>query len=247
MIIEKIKYKNREIYSPKSNIKLGKLVLDKEYKIMKILKDTKRNYVAIILIENKKYILKGFRSEVIIPQRKVQTFLKKGEALTTLENGLKAIENGINELVKPLVAIIKKKIFIEESFLIMEYVNGRSLSTEKDIDEVIKITKKFHNLNKYHGDLNTSNFLMTDNGIKILDTQMKTEKILFFKRGYDLLTLKEDLLVRKLNYLVEEKYGNFNKDIGYFIARLMKKIKNLKFIKRIKKEKKKLREKGWRI
>ena len=247
MIIEKIKYEDWEIYSPKSNIKLGRLVLDKEYKVVKILKDTNRNYVAVILIENKKYILKGFKSEVIIPQRKIQTLLKKGEALTTLENGLEAIENGITELVKPLAAIIKKKLFIEESFLIMEYVDGRNLSTEKDIDEVIKITKKFHRLNRYHGDLNTSNFLINKDGIKILDTQMKKEKKLFFKRGYDLLTLKEDLLVRSLNYSVEEKYGNFNKDIGYFTAKLMKKIKNLKFIKKIKKKKKKLREKGWRI
>ena len=76
---------------------------------------------------------------------------------------------------------------------------------------------------------------------------MKKEKKLFFKRGYDLLTLKEDLLVRSLNYSVEEKYGDFNRDIGYFTAKLMKKMKNLKFIKKIKKKKKKLREKGWRI
>lgn len=245
--IEKIKYKNWEIYSPKENIKLGKLILDEKYRIIKVLKDTKRNYVAIILMENKKYILKGFGSETIIPQRKIQTIFKKGEALTTLENGLEAIESGITELVKPLVAIIKKNVFMKESFLVMEYIEGRNLKTEKDIDEVIKITKKIHKLNRYHGDLNTSNFLINENGIKILDTQMKKEKNFFFKRGYDLLTLKEDLLVRSLNYLVEEKYGNFNKDIGYFAAKLLKKLKNLKFIKKIKKKKKKLREKGWRI
>lgn len=247
MNIEKIEYKNWEIYSPKENIKLGKLILDEKYRIIKVLKDTKRNYVAIILMENKKYILKGFGSETIIPQRKIQTIFKKGEALTTLENGLEAIESGITELVKPLVAIIKKNVFMKESFLVMEYIEGRNLKTEKDIDEVIKITKKIHKLNRYHGDLNTSNFLINENGIKILDTQMKKEKNFFFKRGYDLLTLKEDLLVRSLNYLVEEKYGNFNKDIGYFAAKLLKKLKNLKFIKKIKKKKKKLREKGWRI
>ena len=247
MNIEKIKYKNWKIYSPKENIELGKLVLDEKYKIIKVLKDTKRNYVAVILIENKKYILKGFGSETIIPQRKIQTIFKKGEALTTLENGLEAIDIGITELVKPLAAIIKKNIFMKESFLIMEYIEGRNLETEKDIDEVIKITKKIHKLNRYHGDLNTSNFLINEDGIKIFDSQMKKEKKLFFKRGYDLLTLKEDLLVRSLNYSVEEKYGNFNRDIGYFTAKLMKKMKNLKFIKKIKKKKKKLREKGWRI
>lgn len=247
MDIKKIKYKNWKIYSPKENIELGKLILDKKYKIIKVLKDTKRNYVAIILIENKKYILKGFGSETIIPQRKIQTILKKGEALTTLENGLKAIEEGITELVKPLTVIMRKNIFIKESFLIMEYVEGRNLESEEDIDKVIKITKKIHKLNRYHGDLNTSNFLIAENEIKILDTQMKREKLLFFKRSYDILTLKEDLLVRKLNYPVEERYEEIYKDLGYFMAKLMKNIKNLKFIKMIKKKKKKLREKGWKI
>ena len=78
--IEEEKYLDWKIFfsQTESNaIVLGKIILDENYKIKRVYKDTKRNYVAQIEIENKNYILKEFRSEVIIPQRKVQTLFKK--------------------------------------------------------------------------------------------------------------------------------------------------------------------------
>lgn len=250
MKVKNRKYKEWNIYFPEKEIfllKIGEKIIDNNFNIVKILKDTKRNYVAVIEINQIKYILKEFRSEVIIPQRRIQTIFKDGEALTTLKNGLSAIEEGMNELVSPLIAIIKKRKMIEKSYLLMEYIDGETLKTEKDIDEVIKITQKIHSSGRFHGDLNTSNFIKTKNGIKIIDTQMKKEKYFFYKRGYDILTLKEDLLVLCLNYNIDKKYKYKTKDIGYCFAEIIKKIKNLKVIKKIKRKKKKLREKGWKI
>lgn len=251
MKIKKYLYKEYKIYFPEEKLEreeLGKSIIDNNFKIIKILKDTKRNYVAIIEIENKKYILKEFRSEVVIPQRKIQTFFKIGEALRTLTNGLLAIEEGIDELVEPLLAIVKKKIFIEKSFLLMEYIGGDILRTKEDIDKVIEIIKKVHGLGRYHGDLNTSNFIKLNNEIKMIDTQIKKEKILFFKRAYDIFTLEEDILVsRYLFYDVEKEYGNIKKGLGYFIAKSIKNVKKLKIVSLIKKKKKKLRQNGWKI
>lgn len=250
MKIKNKKYKEWDIYFPERELfllKIGEKIIDNNFHIVKILKDTKRNYVAIIEIDQIKYILKEFRSEVIIPQRRVQTVFKDGEALTTLKNSLSAIEEGINELVSPLIAIIKRRKMIEKSYLLMEYINGENLKTKEDIDEVVKIAQKIHSLGRYHGDLNTSNFIKTRNGIKIIDTQMKKENKFFYKRGYDILTLKEDLLVLCLSYDIDENYKYKTKDIGYYIAKIIKKIKNLKVIKKIKRKKKKLREKGWKI
>ena len=76
---------------------------------------------------------------------------------------------------------------------------------------------------------------------------MKKEKIWFFKRGYDFFTLKEDLLVLELKYNIDEEYKEVYKDVGYFMAKLLKNIKKLKIIKIIKEKKKNLREKGWKI
>lgn len=248
--VNKYNYKNWQVFfidSLKLNYKLiGKKLIDKEYKIIKVLKDTQRNYVAIIEVDKKKYILKEFRSEIMIPQRKIQTIFKQGEALTTLKNGIEAINEGIIELVNPLIAIVKKKLMIEKSYLLMEYIEGESLRTINDIDEVIDIIKKVHLLGRYHGDLNTSNFIKAKGKIRILDTQMKKEKYLFFKRAYDILTLKEDLLVKYLNYDVDKKYGKI-KGFSAKIALFLKKVKRLKYVEQFRKLKSKLREKGIKI
>lgn len=244
------KYKEWNIYYPNNEdelINLGKSVIDNNYFIEKILKDGKRNYVAIISIDGKKYILKEFRSEIIIPQRKIQTYFKKGEALTTLENGLESIEQGIFELVKPITAIVKKKKTIEKSYLLMEYLLGQQLQMTEDIDKVIEIIKKVHKINRYHGDLNTSNFIKIDNEIKMLDTQMKKETFFSFKKYYDILTLKEDLLVISLNYDVESNYKIRKLAVSFILAFLLKKLKKLKIVNIIRKLKKDLREKGWKI
>ena len=95
--------------------------------------------------------------------------------------------------------------------------------------------------------MNTSNFIKVNSGIKVIDTQIKKEKYIFFKRGYDILTLNEDLLVRCLDYNILEKYKIKNNSVGYNLAKVLKKIKNIKIVKVIKRKKKKLREKGWKI
>lgn len=244
------KYQKWNIYYPENDkitLELGKNIIDSNYSVIKILKEGKRNYVAIISTNGKKYILKEFRSEIIIPQRKIQTYFKRGEALTTLKNGLESIEEDVFELVRPIAAIVKRKKTIEKSYLIMEYVLGQKLQTTKDIDEVIRITKKIHKLKRYHGDLNTSNFIKTSNGLKVLDTQMKKGMFFSFKKYYDILTLKEDLLVINLKYNVEENYKINKFRLSFVLAFLIKRLKKLKIINIMRKYKKDLREKGWKI
>lgn len=250
MKIEKYLYKGYSIYFPTTNLErkeYGENIIDNNFKVLKVLKDTKRNYVAIVEIKNKKYILKEFRSEVVIPQRKIQTIFKEGEALKTLKNGYAAINEGINELVEPILAVVKKGIFIEKSFLLMEYIEGNILRTEEDVDKVIEIIKKVHNIGRYHGDLNTSNFIKINDELKIIDTQMKKEKFWNFKKVYDILTLKEDLLVLELKYDIEKKYILNKKSLSFILANFLKKTKKLKFVEAFRNLKKNLRKKGWKI
>lgn len=129
----------------------------------------------------------------------------------------------------------------------MEYIDGDILRTKEDIDKVIEIIKKVHGLGRYHGDLNTSNFIKVNDSLKIIDTQMKKEKIWDFKKVYDILILKEDLLVLELNYEVEKKYVINKKNFSFIFAYLLKKVKKLKFVEAVRKLKKNLRKKGWKI
>lgn len=246
-MIKKIDYNEFEIYFKNNcNKKLGEKILDKRYKVIEEYKNTERNYVAKIEIEGKKYVLKSPKSETIIPQRKIQTIIKKGEGLTSFYNIDKAKSFGINYFIEPLVVMVKRDVFLKESFILMDYIDGEIIQTKEDIDEIMKMIKKIHNYGIYHGDLNTSNFIKVRDEIKIIDSQAKREKGWNFKRAYDILTMKNDLLVLMLEYDVEKNY-KIKRGIGYSLAYIIKNFKKLWIIEKIRKFKVWLRNKGVKI
>ena len=238
MLLEE-KYKEYSLFAyDKIFIEIGKNIIDKKYKELNILKNTKRNYVSEIQIDNTSYIFKEPRNEYIIPQRKIFTLFKKGEALTTLINVYKAIINdNLLEYAKPLLAIVKRKNgMICYSALIQEKIN---INDSRELNKMVEATKKIHSKGYYHGDCNPSNFMTSKNEVKILDTQAKKMSFGNYRAHYDMLTMKMDSY-QEIEY-------PYKKNIFYYFAIFMKKIKKLKFIEKIKEKKKKLREKGWKI
>ncbi|MEG1942088.1 MAG: lipopolysaccharide core heptose(II) kinase RfaY [Cetobacterium sp.] len=240
-MLKKIDYKGYNLYFYDEKYEeIGKYIIEKKYKVLKYIKDTKRNFVVLVDIKGKKYIYKEPRNEFRIPQRQIMTIFKKGEALTTLENIEKLIkQNNREDFAKVYLAINKRKngVIVESSFL-MEYFDG--VANYDFINKEVEILKEIHNLGIYHGDFNPGNFLVSKKGeIKIIDTQGK--KMIFgrFRAHYDMLTMKLD------SY--PEMIYPYKRDIWYFMALEMKKIKRLKFIEEIKKYKKNLRDKGWKI
>ena len=220
MECKKEKYKGYNLYYFEDKFsEIGKKIVDKNYKEEKILKNTKRNFVEIINLNEEKFVLKENRNEHIIPQRKLMTFFKKGEALTTLINLNELINNYcLKEFVKPFLVINKRKYgFITYSALIMENINGEE--DRSYLDEIVKLMKKIHSFKVYHGDFNPGNFLLENGKIRIIDTQGK--KMLFgnYRAHYDMLTMKID------SYQ-EMKYP-YKKNIFYYIAFIVKKIKKI--------------------
>ena len=238
-MLKKEIYKGFNIFSYDSkNIEIGKKILDNNYKTEIVFKDSKRSTVSEIKIDNNSYILKRIGNETIIPQRKLMTLFKKGEALTTLININKIMDElKISEYVRPLLAINRRKHgMINFSLLVLEKVEGDS-----NIDKValIELIKKIHRNKIYHGDFNPSNFIFTKNGIKIIDTQGKKMSFGNYRAHYDILTMKMDTYP-------DLKYP-YKKNLFYYIALAVKKMKRLKFVEKIKEKKKILREKGWKI
>lgn len=220
--------------------KIGVKILNGDFKNIKIIKDTKRNYVALIEVDGKKYIYKEPRNEFRIPQRKFMSAFKDGEALTTLKNIHRLIygEN-LNYFADVYLAINKRRNrMIESSILIMEYVEGRV--DYEFIDKEIQVLKSIHEKGVYHGDFNPGNFLVTEDGhIKVIDTQGKSMYFGKYRAHYDMLTMQID------------SYNNmkypYEKDIWYYLALGMKKLKRIKLVEEIKGYKKKLRDRGWKI
>lgn len=246
-MIKNILYKEFKIYyKNEENKKIAEAVLDKNYKVVKEYKNTERNYVAKIEISDKFYVLKSPKAETIIPQRKIQTIFKKGEGLTSFINIDRAKNMGLDFFIEPLAVIVKRGLFLKESFILMEYIEGNIIRTIEDIDKIMEMVEEIHKKGIYHGDLNTSNFIKTENGIKIIDTQAKKERFWHFKRAYDILTLKNDLLVLEREYEVEKKY-KVKRDLGYMLAYTVKNFKKLPLVEKIRGLKVKLRNKGWKI
>ena len=225
-------------YYENKYVEVGKKIIENDYKTIKVLKDTKRNYVSAIEIDGNNYIVKEPRNEYIIPQRKLMSFFKKGEALTTLININKLINTyKIKEYVRPLIAITKRRNgMIVYSLLLMERVVG---TEERDLEILVNLMKKIHKKGFYHGDFNPSNFLNSNGKLFILDTQGKEMFFGNYRAHYDMLTMKMDSY-KEMEY-------PYLKNIFYYFALFMKKIKKLPLIEKIKKYKKKLREKGWKI
>lgn len=246
-MIKKNRYKDFEIYYKNEDSEiLARKVLDTDYTVIQEYKNTERNYVAKIEIDGKSYVLKSPKAETVIPQRKLQTAFKKGEGLTSFINIDAAQNAGIDFFIEPLAIMVKRGVFLKESFILMDYIEGESIKTVDDIDVIMDMVQKIHEKGIYHGDLNTSNFIKTKEGIKIIDSQAKREHFWHFKRGYDILTMKNDLLVLLLEYDVEKKY-KVKRDLGYTLAYFIKNFKKLLLVKKIRELKIKLRNKGWKV
>jgi len=242
MNLKEKKYKKFKIYYFEDfELSLGEKIINKEFKVIKTFKDTKRNYVALISIDDKKYVLKEPRNEFRLLQRKIMTLFKLGEAATTLKNLRHHIEKlDIKEYVTPYVAIIKRKFgMITYSSLLMEYCDGESvgifLDYRHDIyrGEIIEICKILHSLGIYHGDMNVWNFYLDDNQLKILDTQGK--KMIFgnYRAHYDMITFISEHYL-KVTY-------PYKKNFYYYLANFVKKIKRVKLVKIIRDFRKKNR------
>lgn len=237
----KISYNEKNILA----LELAQDILgDKTYKPVKEYKNDKRSYIAVIEFRGNKFILKFPKNEVRIPQRKIMTLLKKGEALNTYDRTNKYQEKGLNNLCDIYAVGVKRKYgMISDSFMIMEYIDGIETQPEKkeDIDLLMKGLKKLHSYGLKHGDANPRNFIIekSTGNLKIIDTQLKKDA---FKIGsnYDYVNLFYSEVKEALEY-------TDTKTVSFKIAMILKKIKRLKVISYIKKLKKKLRDKGWRI
>lgn len=220
--IKKIFYQDYIIYGQSQYLSLAKSFLNKNYNIIEIYKDTKRNYVSKIEMDHKYYVVKSPRSEQKLFQKKILSILKKPEVLSTLQNVNAAIDiYGFTELVRPYVAILKKRLFLEESYLIMEAIDGNPFHIAGDLKHLMSWVFQFHQAGFYHKDLNTSNVLIENLSMRVFDTQAKMEKVSHFHRNYDLLTLKQDQIVLNENFQVEDYYP-IQKSLSWYLACLLK-------------------------
>lgn len=234
--LKKLIYKDTLLYTFKEeNFDILKQVIDDEYTVCNIYKNDKRTFVAKVTIEGKTYILKRFFNRKFL--KYVTSFFMQGESLKTLINISSFRNKGLKELVACIGNVEKrKKGFLEEEILIMEFCSGRRPSSQEDYIEVINGLKKIYKFNRYHGDCNPGNFLIDDkNQVQIIDTKLKKMAFGDYRKHFDLLVLKK--------YLPSSFPYPCKKNVFYYIAyfvRLLREFKN----KRLRKIWKRWRNNG---
>ena len=162
----------------------------KEYKIIKILKNDQRSYVALINIEGENLI---YKQPIEKNSRKWQRFLsifRGSESRREFQNIEKINEVGLNGATPHLAVEKKKGLFVVDSYLIYSYIDGRE-SSFKDIEIISQELKKIHDLGFLHGDSHLNNFLIKDNKVYLIDTKLEKNKYGNFGKSFEFMYLEE--------------------------------------------------------
>lgn len=192
--INKIKKSNKLIYlNNEENLKYYDMLEKAEYSILKILKNDKRSYVALIEMQEKKIVYKIPREK---NDRKWQRFLSifrgsqsKREFYEIEEINRLGFNTGI-----PLLAVEEKSgIMTTDSYFLYTYVEGKQATCENAL-EVGKILTKIHELGYLHGDSQLENFIVSDDENKkiyLIDARFVKNIYGNFGKAYEFLYLEE--------------------------------------------------------
>ena len=177
-------------YKEKKDRKLYERIENKEYKVIKILKDDHRSYVSLIEIEGENLV---YKQPIEKNNRKWQRFLsifRGSESRREFQNIEKINEVGLNGATPHLAVEKKKGLFVVDSYLIYSYIDGRE-SSFKDIEIISQELKKIHDLGFLHGDSHLNNFLIKDNKVYLIDTKLEKNKYGNFGKSFEFMYLEE--------------------------------------------------------
>ena len=216
-------------FNDEKSLEFFDIVENNRYKLLKVLKDDQRSYVALIEIQEKKYI---YKRPIEKNSRKWQRFLsifRGSESKREFENIEKIREVGLNGAV-PYLAVEKKKgLVVYDSYLIYGYIDGRE-SSFKDIDLIMAELRKIHNLGYLHGDSHMNNFLIKGEKVYLIDTKLLWNKYGGFGRAFEFMYLEESC-PREIDYDKESIYYKGAKGLRNYLTFLAK----IKSIRRKKK------------
>ena len=216
-------------FNDEKSLEFFDLIENNRYKLIKVLKDDQRSYVALIEIQGEKYI---YKRPIEKNSRKWQRFLsifRGSESKREFENIEKIREVGLNGAV-PYLAVEKKKgLVVYDSYLIYGYIDGRE-SSFKDIDLIMSELRKIHSLGYLHGDSHMNNFLIKGEKVYLIDTKLLWNKYGGFGRAFEFMYLEESC-PREIDYDKESIYYKGAKGLRNYLTFLAK----IKSIRRKKK------------
>ena len=216
-------------FNDEKSLEFFDIVENNRYKLIKVLKDDQRSYVALIEIQGKRYI---YKRPIEKNSRKWQRFLsifRGSESKREFKNIEKIREVGLNGAV-PYLAVEKKKgLVVYDSYLIYGYIDGRE-SSFKDIHLIMAELRKIHSLGYLHGDSHMNNFLIKGEKVYLIDTKLLWNKYGGFGRVFEFMYLEESC-PQEIDYDKESIYYKGAKGLRNYLTFLAK----IKSIRRKKK------------
>ena len=197
-------------YLNKTKIDFLKIILEKEYEIIKVLKDDKRSLVEIIEINQGKFVLKIPKEKNNRKWQRLINVFRGSESLRNYKTMEKLEKMGINS-TKAVFAAERRTPFVKDSFLIMEILEGEGI-LKKDYSKVISGLNDIHLKGYLHGDSQIQNFMKKDDTIYMIDLKLQKNIYGSIGRMYEFIYLQESCPE------IECYYGDIFKSLSFKLA-----------------------------
>jgi len=217
------------IYSDKKSKDLYLEFKNKNFKILKTLKNDKRSLVQLISINNKNYILKIPREKNTRKWQRFLSLFRGGESQREFKNLENIRKLGFNS-PQPFFAVENKKFGITfHSFLVLEYIHGKE-SSLNDLKSVVDTLHKIHSSGFLHGDSQLTNFMISKNKVFLIDSKFSKNIYGKFGAAYEFIYLEESCNKNLKNYFNKNtifyKGAKFLNSYLHWWGSFRKKIRN---------------------
>ncbi len=165
-------------------------VLERNFNVLQVLKDTDRSYVLLIELNGEKLVYKEPREKNRRKWQRFVNFFRGSDSLRSLQSMERLEELGIPS-TRGIMAIEKREgLFVTGSCILMDYLPGKKPS-EEHYPKVIEVLDKIHSKGVLHGDSQLANFIEKDGEIYVIDNRPMKNIYGKIGRAYEYIYLEE--------------------------------------------------------
>ncbi|MGL4653243.1 lipopolysaccharide core heptose(II) kinase RfaY [Cetobacterium sp.] len=172
------------------NFNLPNKIKNKEFTILKVLKDDNRSYVLLIEVDGESYVYKVPREKNRRVWQRFLSLFRGSESRREYNNSLKRSKLGFQGATP--IMYWEKRVFgmSFDSFFISSYLEGRS-ATISDLSLVRDELERIHKKGYLHGDSQLDNFMILKEEVYLIDVKLIRNK--YGKAGeiYEFIYLEE--------------------------------------------------------
>ncbi|WP_319369854.1 lipopolysaccharide core heptose(II) kinase RfaY [uncultured Ilyobacter sp.] len=204
--MNKKKYNTKICIEDEKYRRLAELILQKNYKVIKLLKNDQRSKVELIKYGEEKLVLKVPLEKDRRRWQRLLSVFRGSSSKREYENCNKILSKGFLG-AEPVIAIEKKAgPFVIESCFVSKFIEGQE-GNFQHVKEIGKELDRIHNSGYLHGDSQLVNFMVSVHGIYLIDCKLKKNIFGKFGSRYEFIYLEESC---------PEKIDIYEKDDIYY-------------------------------